>query len=291
MILMAVACWSGPGSVVGIATVYGLDGLGFESWWGWDFPQPSRPAVGPPSLLNNGYLVFLGGKEQLGHGVDPTPPSSAMVKKEYSCTSTPPMGRTAYTEPQCLYKGAVYLFYIRVTYMSESVCQCGHLSWHILKLCTGWGQIVCFKLQPVYIQCKSALLCIEQEAGWAAEPVQLLWRKEKKNLPPPPPKWNNSCVMASRLDAVLITGSRLSMIRTCSCNISLIQWLYSCSWCCMWSILRCKCIYREVSLRCFSVPGKMTEYCLILQHGCFCSCVANTVFILLQDDPSKVNIC
>jgi len=30
--------------------------------------------------------------------------------KEYSYTSTPPMGRTAYTEPQCLYKGDLYLY-------------------------------------------------------------------------------------------------------------------------------------------------------------------------------------
>jgi len=30
--------------------------------------------------------------------------------KEYSYTSTPPMGRAACTEPQCLYKGALYLY-------------------------------------------------------------------------------------------------------------------------------------------------------------------------------------
>jgi len=30
----------------------------------------------------------------------------------FTCTSTPPMGRTACTEPQCLYKGALYLFYL-----------------------------------------------------------------------------------------------------------------------------------------------------------------------------------
>jgi len=78
----------------------------------------------------------------------------------------------------------------------EGVCQCGHLSGHILKLCTWWGPAVCFKLQPVYIQCKSALLSIEQEAGWAAEPVQLLWRKEKKRkVCPPPQKWNDSFVV------------------------------------------------------------------------------------------------
>jgi hypothetical protein len=32
---------------VGIATRYGLDGPGIESWWGWYFPHPSRPALGP----------------------------------------------------------------------------------------------------------------------------------------------------------------------------------------------------------------------------------------------------
>ena len=37
----------GPGSSVGIATGYGLDGPGIESRWGRDFPHPSRPALGP----------------------------------------------------------------------------------------------------------------------------------------------------------------------------------------------------------------------------------------------------
>ena len=43
-------CW--PGSVVGIATHYGLDGPVIESWWGRDFPHQSRPALGltqPPT--------------------------------------------------------------------------------------------------------------------------------------------------------------------------------------------------------------------------------------------------
>ena len=39
--------YSGPGSVVGIATGYGLDGPGIESRWGRDFPHLSRPALGP----------------------------------------------------------------------------------------------------------------------------------------------------------------------------------------------------------------------------------------------------
>jgi len=38
---------SGPGSVVGIATGYGLDGPGIESRWGRNFPHLSRLALGP----------------------------------------------------------------------------------------------------------------------------------------------------------------------------------------------------------------------------------------------------
>ena len=72
------------------------------------FTCPDRPC-GPPSFLYNGYRVFPGGKERPGRDADPSPSSSAMVMKEQSYTSTPPMGRTACTEPQCLYKGDLYL--------------------------------------------------------------------------------------------------------------------------------------------------------------------------------------
>ena len=37
----------GPGSVVGIATGYGLDGPGIESRGGGNFTHLSRPALGP----------------------------------------------------------------------------------------------------------------------------------------------------------------------------------------------------------------------------------------------------
>jgi hypothetical protein len=44
-----VQYWNGygPGSSVGIATGYGLDGPGIESRWGRDFSHTSRPALGP----------------------------------------------------------------------------------------------------------------------------------------------------------------------------------------------------------------------------------------------------
>ena len=57
--LKYMRCWR-PGSVVGTATAYGLDGLGIESRWGEIFLTcPDRP-WGPPSLLYNGYQVFPG---------------------------------------------------------------------------------------------------------------------------------------------------------------------------------------------------------------------------------------
>ena len=37
----------GPGSVVGVATGYGLDGPWIESRWGRDFLHLSRPALEP----------------------------------------------------------------------------------------------------------------------------------------------------------------------------------------------------------------------------------------------------
>jgi hypothetical protein len=71
----------GPGSVVGIATAYWLDGSGIESRWGGEIfrTSPVWP-WGPPSLLYNAYQVFPEGKVQLGCDAKPSPLSSAEVK-------------------------------------------------------------------------------------------------------------------------------------------------------------------------------------------------------------------
>jgi hypothetical protein len=103
---------SGRSSVFGIATDYGLDELGIESRWGRDFPHLPRPALGPIQPPVQWVPGFTGGKEWPGRDTDPSPHSSAVVMKEYSYTSTPPRGCTACTEPQCLYKGALYLYLI-----------------------------------------------------------------------------------------------------------------------------------------------------------------------------------
>ena len=57
-------------SLVGIATRYGLDGPGIQSRWWRDFPHPSTPALGPPSLLYSGYPVFFLGVKWPGCDVD-----------------------------------------------------------------------------------------------------------------------------------------------------------------------------------------------------------------------------
>ena len=101
------------------------------------FSAPVQTGPGAhPASCTGGTGSFLGGKEWPGRDADPPTPSSAMVMKGQSYTSTPHMGRTACTEPQCLYKGALYLtvtinrqhFYQQnntVNYPFLSSLQCG----------------------------------------------------------------------------------------------------------------------------------------------------------------------
>jgi len=73
----------GPGSSVSVATDYGLDGPVIESRWGGKIFRTCPDRLwGPPSHLYNGYRVFPGDKERPGRDTDPSPPSSAVVKKE-----------------------------------------------------------------------------------------------------------------------------------------------------------------------------------------------------------------
>jgi hypothetical protein len=61
---------------IGIATRYGLDGQGIDSWWGSRYSAP----WGPPSLLCSRYRVFPGDKAAGAWRWPPTP-SSAEVKE------------------------------------------------------------------------------------------------------------------------------------------------------------------------------------------------------------------
>ena len=57
----------GPGSSVGIATGYGLDGPGIKSRWGSRFSAPVQTAPGAhPASCTMGTWSFLGGKKRPG---------------------------------------------------------------------------------------------------------------------------------------------------------------------------------------------------------------------------------
>ena len=72
---------SGPGSSVGIASGYGLDGPGIESRWGRDFPDLSRLSLGLTQSPVQWVPCLSRGIERPQLDADPSPPSSAVVKK------------------------------------------------------------------------------------------------------------------------------------------------------------------------------------------------------------------
>ena len=76
MLIYIIYIICGPGSSVGIATNYGLDGPGSNPG-GDEIFRPSRPALGPTQPPVK--WVFPGGKLGPGRAADHSPPSSASV--------------------------------------------------------------------------------------------------------------------------------------------------------------------------------------------------------------------
>ena len=100
----------GSGSSVGIATDYELDGPGTYSG-GARFSAPVQTGPGTrPAFSTMGTGFFPGVKSGRRVTLTLHPLLVPLVMKEYSCTSTLPVGRTACTEPQSLYKGALNVF-------------------------------------------------------------------------------------------------------------------------------------------------------------------------------------
>ena len=81
MSLCVCVCVCVPGSSVGIATDYGLDGPGSNPG-GDDIFRPPYQPWGPPSLLYDGYRLFPGGKVRPGRAADHSPPFRAAVMEE-----------------------------------------------------------------------------------------------------------------------------------------------------------------------------------------------------------------
>ena len=71
-LILFFTCFRGPGSSVGIATGYGLDGPGIESRWGVRFSAPVQTGPGAhPASCTMGTGSFSGVKS--GRGVTLTP--------------------------------------------------------------------------------------------------------------------------------------------------------------------------------------------------------------------------
>jgi len=81
----------GPGSSGGIAPGYGLDGPGSNPGGDKIF-HPADRSWGPPSLLQNRYRVFSGGKVRPGRAADNSPPSSAPGHGTVELYLYPPSG-------------------------------------------------------------------------------------------------------------------------------------------------------------------------------------------------------
>jgi len=71
----------GPGSSVGIATAYRVDGLGSNPG-GDEFFRSSRPALGPTQPPVKWVMGLSGGKVRQGRAADHSPPSSAEIIEE-----------------------------------------------------------------------------------------------------------------------------------------------------------------------------------------------------------------
>ena len=98
----------GPGSVVGTATGYGLDGPGIKSPWGARFSASVQTGTGAhPASCTMGTGSFPGVKS--GQGVTLTPHSLLVpwLRKSRAIPLLPLWAVRACTEPQCMYKGAL----------------------------------------------------------------------------------------------------------------------------------------------------------------------------------------
>ena len=119
---------NGPGSSVGIATGYGLEGPGIEYRWGARFSAPVQTGPGAnPASCAMGTGSFQGVKSGRGVTLTPYPLLVPWLRKGRALPLLPLWAvrpvqslsactRVHFTLPQCLYKGSLYLlhFYYEV---------------------------------------------------------------------------------------------------------------------------------------------------------------------------------
>ena len=122
-------CFFGRGSVVGIATGYGLDGPGFESQSVARFSAPVQTGPGAhPASCTMGTWSFSGVKSGRGVTLTPHPLLVPWSRKGRAIpllplwAIRPVQSLSAWTEPQCLYKGDLYLYLFIYVLQYTRVC-------------------------------------------------------------------------------------------------------------------------------------------------------------------------
>jgi len=117
--------------MVGIATGYRPDSPEIESRWGARFSALVQTGPGAhPASCTMSTRSFPGVKSSRGVTLTPHPLVVPQSRKGTANTSTAPMGRMACTEPQCLYKGNLYLtciitvvlYIIHISLFFETAC-------------------------------------------------------------------------------------------------------------------------------------------------------------------------
>jgi len=127
----SITCLCGSGSSVGMATGYGLEGLGIESRWGARFS--ARDQTGPgahPAFCTMGTGSFPWVKSGWGVTLTAHHHLVSWLRKNRAIP-LPTMGRTDCTEPQCLYKGVLYVLTFTM-YLCFSRCYCHNTFRHEL---------------------------------------------------------------------------------------------------------------------------------------------------------------
>jgi hypothetical protein len=131
---------SGPGSSVGIVTELRAGRSGDRIPVGARFSAPVQTGPGAhPASCSMGTGSFPGIKSDWGVTLTPHPLLVPWSWKSRAIhLPPPPIGRTACTEPQCLYKGDLYLylyftFYVLCKVIDEAEERAVHRTWSIVR--------------------------------------------------------------------------------------------------------------------------------------------------------------
>ena len=130
----------GPGSSVGIANGYGLDGPGIQSRRGWDFPHLSRQALGPTQPPVQWVPGLSWGKERSGRDADPSPLASAVGHERVELYLYSPYGPYGFYRASVPVQGCTLLLHVAKVRADFPLTHCSAFqSWRdTLKSLSHW---------------------------------------------------------------------------------------------------------------------------------------------------------